>query len=128
MSTKTSYRCDNGQMISALTKAVFPLLDSDADTGCFACMSANPYTFFATLLLFAQGMICCIFPDVPLVWVSPGSHKSNYVRPWSSVPEDNPPLVPVPARAGDCIVRPNQPPRVLLPSSAARAVQRLGGC
>ena len=54
VSTKTSYRCDNGQMISALTKAVFPLLDSDADTGCFACMSAHPnrsyYTFFATTL------------------------------------------------------------------------------
>ena len=35
---KTSYRCENGQMISALTKAVFPLIDSDAESGCFACM------------------------------------------------------------------------------------------
>lgn len=35
---KTSYRCENGQIISSLTKAVFPLLDSDANSGCFACM------------------------------------------------------------------------------------------
>ena len=35
---KTSYRCENGQIVSSLTKAVFPLLDSHADSGCFACM------------------------------------------------------------------------------------------
>ena len=40
MNPKTSYRCENGRMWSALTKAVFPLLDSDAKSGCFACVSS----------------------------------------------------------------------------------------
>ena len=33
---KCQYRCHNGQMVSSLTKAVFPLLDSVVEDGCFA--------------------------------------------------------------------------------------------
>ncbi|MBT4140242.1 MAG: hypothetical protein HOE48_20165 [Candidatus Latescibacteria bacterium] len=36
MIPKCQYRCENGQMMSTLTKAVFPLLDCDAEDGCFA--------------------------------------------------------------------------------------------
>jgi ectoine hydroxylase-related dioxygenase (phytanoyl-CoA dioxygenase family) len=69
---KCQYRCQNGQIISTLTKAVFPMLDAGPEDGCFA--------------------------------VIPGSHKSNFNRPWGNHPDENPPLVPVPAKAGDCIV------------------------
>lgn len=34
----------------------------------------------------------------------PGSHKSNFVRPWGDHPDENPPLVPVEAQPGDCII------------------------
>ena len=33
---KCQYHCRNGQMVSTLTKAVFPMLDSGAEDGCFA--------------------------------------------------------------------------------------------
>ena len=33
---KCQYHCRNGQMISTLTKVVFPLLDCEAEDGCFA--------------------------------------------------------------------------------------------
>ncbi len=69
---RNRYRCHNGQIISTVTKAVFPLLDAGPEDGCFA--------------------------------VIPGSHKSNFPRPWGQHPEDNPPLVGVPANAGDAIV------------------------
>ena len=33
---KCQYHCRNGQMVSTLTKAVFPMLDGDVEDGCFA--------------------------------------------------------------------------------------------
>ena len=69
---KCQYHCRNGQMVSTLTKAVFPMIDCGPDDGCFA--------------------------------VIPGAHKSNFARPWGGHPDDNPPLQPVPARAGDAIL------------------------
>jgi len=33
---KCQYRCHNGQMVSTLTKAVFPMLDCEPEDGCFA--------------------------------------------------------------------------------------------
>ncbi|MBM3265672.1 MAG: phytanoyl-CoA dioxygenase family protein [candidate division Zixibacteria bacterium] len=33
---KCQYRCHNGQMMSTLTKAVFPMLDCGPEDGCFA--------------------------------------------------------------------------------------------
>lgn len=69
---KCQYRCQNGQMLSTLTKVVFPLLDCEEEDGCFA--------------------------------VIPGTHKSNFPRPWGSHPNENPALTPVPARAGDAII------------------------
>ena len=36
--------------------------------------------------------------------VIPGSHKSNFARPWSDHPDDIPALVPVAAKAGDYII------------------------
>lgn len=69
---KCQYHCRNGQMVSTLTKAVFPMLDCGPEDGCFA--------------------------------VIPGAHKSNFARPWGGHPDDNPPLQPVPARAGDAIL------------------------
>jgi hypothetical protein len=69
---KCQYRCQNGQIVSTLTKAVFPMLDSDFEDGCFAGI--------------------------------PGSHKSNFEKPWGRHPEENPPLVPIPAKAGDCVI------------------------
>lgn len=69
---KCQYHCRNGQMVSTLTKVVFPMLDCAAEDGCFA--------------------------------VIPGAHKSNFARPWGNHPEENPPLIPVPAKAGDAIV------------------------
>ncbi len=33
---KCPYRCHNDQMVSTLTKAVFPLIDCDVEDGCFA--------------------------------------------------------------------------------------------
>lgn len=69
---KCQYHCRNGQMISTLTKAVFPMLDCDVEDGCFA--------------------------------VIPGAHKSNFLKPWGSHPHDNPPLMPIPAKAGDAII------------------------
>jgi len=69
---KCQYRCHNEQIISTLTKAVFPMRDAGPDDGCFA--------------------------------VIPGSHKSNFARPWGNHPNENPPLIPVPAQAGDCII------------------------
>lgn len=68
----SQYRCENGQMFSPLTKAVFPLTDSGPEDGCFA--------------------------------VIPGSHKSNFPRPWGVHPDENPPLIPVDARPGDAII------------------------
>ena len=35
---KCQYHCRNGQMVSTLTKAVFPLLDCDVEDGCFAAV------------------------------------------------------------------------------------------
>ncbi len=69
---KCQYRCRNGQMISTLTKVVYPLLNCEEEDGCFA--------------------------------VIPGSHKSNFPRPWGRHPEENPALTPVPACAGDAII------------------------
>ena len=69
---KCQYRCENGQIVSTLTKAVFPLLDCGEDDGCFA--------------------------------VIPGAHKSNFPKPWGRHPDENPALVPVSAKAGDCIL------------------------
>lgn len=69
---KCQYHCRNGQMVSTLTKAVFPLLDCDVEDGCFA--------------------------------VIPGAHKSNFLRPWGSHPDENPVLTPIPAKAGDAII------------------------
>ena len=69
---KCQYHCSNGQMVSSLTKAVFPMLDCSVDDGCFA--------------------------------VIPGAHKSNFVKPWGTHPDENPPLTPVPAKAGDAII------------------------
>ena len=72
MIPKCQYHCRNGQMVSTLTKAVFPMLDCEAADGCFA--------------------------------VIPGAHKSNFEKPWGSHPDENPPLTPVPASAGDAII------------------------
>lgn len=69
---RCQYRCQNGQMMSTLTKAVFPMLDCAPEDGCFA--------------------------------VIPGAHKSNFEKPWGTHPDENPPLRPVPAKAGDCIL------------------------
>ena len=69
---KCQYHCRNGQMVSTLTKVVFPMLDCAAEDGCFA--------------------------------VIPGAHKSNFPRPWGGHPHENPPLAPVPAKAGDAII------------------------
>ena len=69
---KCQYHCRNGQMVSTLTKVVFPMLDCSADDGCFA--------------------------------VIPGAHKSNFAKPWSNHPAENPALVPVEAQAGDAII------------------------
>ncbi|MDA0748289.1 MAG: phytanoyl-CoA dioxygenase family protein, partial [bacterium] len=69
---KCQYHCRNGQMVSTLTKVVFPMLDCAAEDGCFA--------------------------------VIPGAHKSNFSRPWGSHPNENPPLISVPAKAGDAII------------------------
>lgn len=69
---KCQYRCENGQMMSTLTKAVFPLFDCDAEDGCFAVIQ--------------------------------GAHKSSFPRPWGNHPNENPALVPVPAKAGDAII------------------------
>ena len=69
---KCQYHCRNGQMVSTLTKVVFPMLDCEAEDGCFA--------------------------------VIPGAHKSNFIRPWGNHPDENPPLTPVPAKAGDAII------------------------
>lgn len=33
---KCQYHCKNGEMVSTLTKAVFPMLDCDVEDGCFA--------------------------------------------------------------------------------------------
>ncbi len=35
---KCQYHCRNGQMVSTLTKAVFPMLDCDVEDGCFAAV------------------------------------------------------------------------------------------
>ena len=35
---KCQYHCKNGQMVSTLTKAVFPMLDCDVGDGCFAAI------------------------------------------------------------------------------------------
>ena len=69
---KCQYHCRNGQMISTLTKVVFPLIDCAEEDGCFAAI--------------------------------PGAHKSNFPRPWGVEPGENPPLTPIPARAGDAII------------------------
>ena len=69
---KCQYRCHNGQMMSTLTKAVFPMLDCSPEDGCFAAI--------------------------------PGSHKSNFNKPWGRHPDENPPLQAVPTRAGDVIL------------------------
>jgi hypothetical protein len=69
---KCQYHCRGGQMVSTLTKVVFPLLDCGPEDGCFA--------------------------------VIPGAHKSNFPKPWGNHPEENPPLTPVPAKAGDAII------------------------
>ena len=71
---QASYRYHNGQIISTLTKAVFPLLDCNEDDGCFA--------------------------------VIPGSHKSNFKRPFGDHhhPRMSPKIEPIPANAGDCII------------------------
>lgn len=34
----------------------------------------------------------------------PGSHKANFKRPWGNHPDENPPLIPIPAQPGDAIV------------------------
>ena len=36
MQPKCQYHCHNGQMLSTLTKAVFPMVDAKAEDGCFA--------------------------------------------------------------------------------------------
>jgi hypothetical protein len=36
--------------------------------------------------------------------VIPGSHKANFERPWGDHPDQNPPLVAIPAKPGDVIV------------------------
>lgn len=69
---KCQYRCENGQIVSTLTKAVFPMLDCGPEDGCFA--------------------------------VIPGAHKSSFPRPWGPHPDVNPPVAPVRAKAGDCII------------------------
>lgn len=69
---KGMYVCQNGQIGSTLTKAVFPLAGTKIEDGCFA--------------------------------VIPGSHKSNFPRPFGDHPDDNPPLVPVECEPGDAIV------------------------
>jgi hypothetical protein len=69
---KCQYHCRNGQMVSTLTKAVFPMLDCDVEDGCFAAI--------------------------------PGAHKSNFHRPWGGHPNENPVLMPIPAKAGDAVI------------------------
>ena len=34
----------------------------------------------------------------------PGSHKSNFTRPWGNHPDENPVFTPIPADAGDAII------------------------
>ena len=72
ISYKCQYHCRNGEMVSTLTKAVFPLMDCDVADGCFAGI--------------------------------PGSHKSNFTRPWGGHPDENPVFAPIPANAGDAII------------------------
>jgi len=69
---KGMYVCQNGQIGSTLTKAVFPLAGTRIEDGCFA--------------------------------VIPGSHKSNFERPFGDHPDDNPPLVPIACEPGDAVV------------------------
>lgn len=69
---KCQYHCRNGQMVSTLTKVVFPMLPCAPEDGPFA--------------------------------VIPGSHKSNFSRPWGNHPDENPPLMPVLVNPGDAII------------------------
>lgn len=69
---KATYMCQNGQIFSTLTKAVFPIQNNRAEDGCFA--------------------------------VVPGSHKSNFKRPFGDHPDENPTLLPVPGEPGDAVV------------------------
>ena len=66
------YHFRDGEMISTLTKAVFPLIDCRVEDGCFAAI--------------------------------PGSHKSNFNRPWGNHPDENPVLMPILADVGDAII------------------------
>ena len=74
--TPISYKCQyhfrDGEMISTLTKAVFPLIDCRIEDGCFAAI--------------------------------PGSHKSNFNRPWGNHPDENPVFIPILADVGDAII------------------------
>jgi hypothetical protein len=51
----------------------------------------------------AFSMRDCAFED-GCFGVIPGSHKSNYPRPWGTDPRENPAFVPLETRAGDAIV------------------------
>ncbi len=44
---KCQYRCRNGQMVSTLTKAVFPMLDCGPEDGCFAVIPGAHKSNFA---------------------------------------------------------------------------------
>ncbi len=74
--TPVSYKCQyhyqDGEIISTLNKAVFPLIDCQVEDGCFAAI--------------------------------PGSHKSNFNRPWGNHPDENPVFVPIMADVGDAII------------------------
>jgi len=69
-----SYRYHNGQIISTLTKAVFPLLDCYEDDGCFAVIPSSHKSNFKRPF---------------------GDHHH---------PRMSPKVEPIPANAGDCII------------------------
>ena len=69
-----SYRYHNGQIISTLTKAVFPLLDCHEEDGCFAVIPSSHKSNFKRPF---------------------GDHHH---------PRMSPKIEPIPANAGDCII------------------------
>ena len=69
-----SYRYHNGQIISTLTKAVFPLLDCHEEDGCFAVIPSSHKSNFKRPF---------------------GDHHH---------PRMSPKVEPIPANAGDCII------------------------
>jgi len=71
---KATYMCNNGQIFSTLTKAVFPIQNNQVEDGCFALVPGSHKANF------------------------------DYQKPFGLNPEDNPALIPIPGEPGDAIV------------------------